>query len=65
MGDWYEVKELAGVYYIEYQSEASGWNPIAVELTNEQAFQVEEFIDKQANEKHEFMKALIASMKAE
>ncbi len=64
MGDWYELKELAGTWYIEYQSEATEWNPIAIELTHEQAKEVEEFESKQAQDKRDFLKAIIDKSKA-
>ena len=64
MGDWYELKELTGTWYIEYQSVATGWNPTAVELTYEQAKEVEEFENKQAQSKRDFLKAIIDKSKA-
>jgi len=63
MGDWYEIKELAGVYYIDYQNDNTGWNNIAIQLTDSQAIEVEAFVEKQLEDKHEFLKAFVGSMK--
>ncbi len=63
MGDWYEIKELAGVYYIDYQNDNTDWNNIAIQLTDSQSIEVEAFVEKQLEDKHEFLKAFIESMK--
>lgn len=63
MGDFYELRELAGVYYLEYQNENSGWNSIAVELEPEQYFQISEFTSKQEKEKQDFLANFLKGMK--
>ena len=63
MGDWYEVKELAGVFYIEYCNENTGWNTIALELTDRQCLEVEAFTEKQAENRSEFLKGVIDLIK--
>ena len=58
MGDWYEVKELANDWYLEYQSAATGWGPKAVKLTHEQAKEFLEFEETQAQQRHVFLKKM-------
>ena len=58
MGDFYNIVELAGAYYLEYQNENSGWHPIAVALTADQVMEVEAFSRKQSEENMEFMRTL-------
>ena len=65
MGDFYQVVELAGVFYIEYQSEKTGWNTIAVQLTNNQSLETKAFFKKQADEKRAFLKGMIAAAKSD
>ena len=64
MGDWYELKELTGTWYIEYQSDATAWTPVAVQLTQEQAKEAEEFENAQSEKKRDFLKGMIAKAKA-
>jgi hypothetical protein len=64
MGDWYEIKELAGVYYIEYQNADSEWQPVAVKLTDSQVLKAEAFEEMQAQQKHEFYKLMAVNAKA-
>jgi len=59
MGEWYELKWLGGKPYIDYQSEASKWGSVCVELTHEQLQELEDFQVKQANQEKNFIKALI------
>ena len=63
MGGFYGVKDLAGVWYLEYQNEDTGWNCIAVQLTIEQMEAVEEFSQRQQDEAHSFYRDLLTKMK--
>lgn len=54
MGDYYELKTLAGVSYIEYSNEKTGWNEIAVQLTDEQLEQAQAFHDVQMSRERNF-----------
>ena len=63
MGDWYEVKELANDWYLEFQSAETGWNPKAVKLTHEQAKQFIEFEDAQAQRRYVFLKQMAGNLK--
>jgi hypothetical protein len=58
MGDYYNVVELDGLYYIEYCNANTKWKPVAVKLTPDQYGRAEAFSNKQADESREFLQAL-------
>ena len=58
MGDWYEIKELLMVHYIEYQNAQSGWNPAIVKLTDEQVERYSEFMEQQQIDRDKFLKSM-------
>lgn len=59
MGDWYELKWLAGVSYLEYQNEKSGWRTIAVELTEEQSKAVDKHNEALIEMQNRFYKKIL------
>lgn len=59
MGEYYELQELAGVYYIVYQSKETAWASIAVELEPEQYRKITAFLNNQESEKSRFLKSVI------
>lgn len=63
MGDWYEIKYLAGKYYIEFCNDDTFWQSTAVLLTPEQAEQVREFELNQSQEKKELLKSMLCAIK--
>lgn len=60
MGEWYELRWLAGKPYIDYQSEASKWDSACVDLSMDELQRLEDFQVKQSAQEKEFIKSLIA-----
>jgi hypothetical protein len=59
MDDWYELKDLAGVNYIEYQNENSEWMPVAAKLTIVQSKVIEAFLNAQHEQLRKLLKAFV------
>jgi hypothetical protein len=59
MGDNYQLIVLAGITYLEYCNSNTGYNSVAVELTEEQEQKCQKFYDKQSSIEREFLKSII------
>lgn len=59
MGDYYEIKELCGKWYIEYQSSATCYQAVAIALDKSQADMVMELERRQCAEKYNLLKKII------
>jgi hypothetical protein len=60
MGDSYQLKVLTDITYLEYCNSNTGYNLVAVELTEEQEQKCQEFYDEQRSIEREFLKSLCA-----
>lgn len=63
MGDFYRFTDLAGVPYLEYSNENSGWNCIAVQLTEEQFEIINDYLTEEDDKKNEFFKSFLTNIK--
>ena len=59
MGDWYELKVLGDVFYIEYSNEQTKWQSTVRELTEKEIAELDIFEGKQSEERRNFMKSLL------
>lgn len=55
MGDFYEVVELGGDFYLQYQNEKTGWNVTVKKLDAKQVVKLEAFEEQQQEARFAFM----------
>ena len=65
MGDWYEIKELGGKLYLEFQSEATGWNMKVIELSEKDRELIEEFEGRIHEQRRSFLQGIANQGKGE
>ena len=63
MGSDYKYKELAGISYIEYRDDHTGWNDVALKLTNDQFEKINDYLINQDNEMKKFLKSIVEESK--
>ncbi len=66
MEDSYELKMIAGSYYLEYgKKNTSHHDKSCVEVTYEQAREIDAFSIKKYEEEQEFLKNMLSNIKGE
>lgn len=63
MGDHFELKELCGVWYIQFQTEGTNWQYNSVQLSDEESLELEALEGKHLEEMQAAMKSIVAKFK--